>query len=389
MNYTKLLTEFSTPMYLFDTEILEKRIKYIKNCLNKDFKLIYAVKANTFILKHIEKIIDGYEICSFGEFEICNKLNLDQSKFIISGVNKDFNSLKYIFENTTDVVKFTIESLSQYVLLTKLAKEYNKKIQLLIRLTSKNQFGVSENDFEQIVLSSKNESIIDIIGIQYFSGTQKKSLNKMEKELNYLEQFINYIEEKYSIKLEHIEYGPGAPINYFMGEEFNEKEYFSELNNMLSRIKNRKISLEIGRSIVASCGFYLTKVVDIKNNENGNILLVDGGINHLVYYGQTMAMRIPYMEQYPKREGVLKHYTLYGSLCTINDILVKNIELKDVQVNDTFIFKNVGAYCSTEGISLFLSRELPKIILKEKNGKFKMVRSNIKTSNLNFPYIEE
>lgn len=389
MDYSKLLNKFSTPMYLFDIELLEKRIKYIKSCFDKDIKFIYAIKANTFVLKQIEELIDGFEICSFGEFEICNNLKLNQNKFVISGVNKDFDSIKYIFENTNNVVKFTVESINQYKLLTALAKQYNKKIELLIRLTSGNQFGVSETDFEQIISYSKNESMIKIIGIQYFSGTQKKSVKKLEKELNYLEQFINYIEEKYKIRIEHLEYGPGAPISYFVGEEFDELEYFKELNNMLSKIKNRKISLEIGRSIVASCGFYLTKVVDIKSNQNGNILLLAGGMNHLVYYGQTMAMRIPYLEQYPIRKGEVKHYTLYGSLCTINDILIKNLPLEDVQINDVFIFKNVGAYCSTEGISLFLSRELPKIILKDKDGNFKLVRDNIKTSNLNFPYVEE
>ena len=50
MDYSKLLNKFSTPMYLFDIELLEKRIKYIKSCFDKDIKFIYAIKANTFIL---------------------------------------------------------------------------------------------------------------------------------------------------------------------------------------------------------------------------------------------------------------------------------------------------------------------------------------------------
>ena len=63
---------------------------------------------------------------------------------------------------------------------------------------------------------------------------------------------------------------------------------------------------------------------------------------------------------------------------------VKNINENNLKINDTFIFKNVGAYSSTEGISLFLSRDLPKVILK-KGDKLKVVRESLKTSEINFP----
>ena len=119
-------------------------------------------------------------------------------------------------------------------------------------------------------------------------------------------------------------------------------------------------------------------------SENGNYVIVDGGINHLVYYGQTMAMRIPYYDVYPKREENEKSYNIYGSLCTINDIIVKNINECDLKIGDTFIFKNVGAYSSTEGISLFLSRDLPMVVL-HRNNDYKVVRNTLKTSDINYP----
>lgn len=71
-----------------------------------------------------------------------------------------------------------------------------------------------------------------------------------------------------------------------------------------------------------------------------------------------------------------------GSLCTINDIIVKQMPVSNLQVGDVFIFKNTGAYCMTEGISLFLSRELPEVALL-KNGEIKLVRKSFKTYNLN------
>ena len=115
----------------------------------------------------------------------------------------------------------------------------------------------------------------------------------------------------------------------------------------------------------------------MKTSKYGNYVIVDGGINHLVYYGQTMAMKIPYYELLPKvKTKEEETYNICGSLCTI--------KTRKLNINDIFVFKNTGAYSSTEGINLFLSRDLPKIILIE-NNKCKLVRKDIKTSDINFP----
>ena len=72
-----------------------------------------------------------------------------------------------------------------------------------------------------------------------------------------------------------------------------------------------------------------------------------------------------------------------GSLCTINDFLVKQMPVNGgLDIGDVFIFQNTGAYCMTEGISLFLSRELPEVALL-KDGKLKLVREAFKTYTLN------
>lgn len=379
MNYEYLIKKYKTPFFVYDVNILKQRIHYIKSKLNH--KIIFAVKANSFVLPYIDDLIDGYEICSFGEFEICEKLGLPTSKFIISGVNKEYKNIDYMMKKY-DNLKYTIESYHQYKIISKLCKKYKKRVLVLIRLTSNNQFGVSEEIFEKIV--AEQDKNIKILGLEYFSGTQKDSIKKVQKEIDYMISFVDYMEKKYNIILDEIEYGPGSKVSYFVNEEFDEDNYFDLLSQSLSKI-DKKISLELGRSIVATSGFYFTRVADLKNNKNDNIAILDGGINHLVYYGQTMAMRVPYFDLYSSQKSTSKKlYTLYGSLCTINDIIIKNIEVDELKIGDTFVFKNVGAYSSTEGISLFLSRELPKIIIKKEDNYY-LVRNNIKTSKINCP----
>ncbi len=385
MNYESIINKYGTPTYVFDTLCVRDRINYLKSKLD-GLSIIYAIKANTFIAKEIEDVVDGYEICSPGEFDICHKLDISSQKMIISGVYKEEKVIDNMIKNN-DILKYTVESLNQWQLLNKLSQKYNKKIHVLIRLTSGNQFGVNREELKEIIRSNNNELVI-INGIEYFSGTQKHSLKKVQKEVDMLHELVEEIENDLHFEIKEIEYGPGFPIFYFQDEVFNEEEFLSEFRNIMKTIDYKNVSLELGRSIASSCGSYFTKVVDLKENQNGNFALVDGGIHHLVYYGQTMAMRVPYFDLYPSKNKDKDIYNIYGSLCTINDVLVKNLEIPKLEIGDVFIFKNVGAYSQTEGISLFLSRDLPKVVLIDKKGKTKLVRDTLKTSEINFPSYE-
>ena len=381
MKYDDLIKQYKTPMFLYDSSLLQDRIHYIRSKLNDSYKIIYAVKANTFIVKDLDDLVDGYEVCSFGEYEICQSYGITNHKYVISGVYKDRDSISQILED--GVEKFTIESLQQYLLFKELTEHFHKKIEVLIRLTSLNQFGVSEEDFKKIIEWNQDNSFIQIVGVEYFTGTQKHSIKKINREIDYLIDFIERIESEYSITLNEVEYGTGSPVFYFQEESFDEDEYFHELNMALSKIQNKVISLEMGRSIAASCGEYITSIVDMKEHSLGNSLILDGGINHLVYYGQTMAMRVPFFHLYPKRGSELKTFNLYGSLCTVNDIIVKNVELNCPKIGDYFVFQKVGAYSITEGIALFLSREMPCVVICDREGKYHLVRDHVKTSVIN------
>ena len=85
-----------------------------------------------------------------------------------------------------------------------------------------------------------------------------------------------------------------------------------------------------------------------------------------------------------EKDGEIKEWTICGSLCTMNDVLVKMYPFKNLQLKDKLIFKKVGAYSMTEGISLFLSRELPQVILYSKDSGLRLVRSSFPTDKLNY-----
>ena len=382
-----MIEEFKTPIYIFDTEVLTARINTIKQKISETATLCYAVKANPFIISYAEPLVERLEVCSEGEFEICESANAPMEKIVVSGVYKTPAFIERIVSQYENIGVYTIESIAHYELLKELAKKYSKRLPVLIRITSKNQFGVSEKDLEKILKDNPTE-FLDIRGLQFFSSTQKNSVKKFRRELTYLAELIQKIEDEHKISIKEIEYGTGFPVNYFSAEGFDEEEIFFEFNEVLKLLPpSVKITLEIGRSIAASCGCYVTSVVDLKENSAGKFAIVDGGINHLVYYGQSMAMKQPLFELLPRRESnETQEWNICGSLCTVNDIMVKALPLPDLEIGDMICFKNAGAYCMCEGISLFLSRELPAVAVIEKN-KAKLLRGHFKTSALNCPQI--
>jgi len=380
-----IVSNFDTPIYVFDIDVLKNRIQYLKDHLSKRIELCYAIKANTFIIKEINDDVDRFEVCSPGEYSICEEANITPEKIVISGVYKTPNVIDYMMKTCKEIGRYTVESLQQLELLNELSKKHSFKVDVLLRLTSGNQFGINEEDIEKIISNKSEYANLNFVGIQYFSGTQKRTNKRLQKEIDYLDEFIARLEEKYDYIPEELEFGTGFPVHYFEGEEFDEDAFLKEFSEGIDKMKYRgKIIMELGRSIASSCGSYLTKVVDKKTNKDQNYAILDGGIHHLVYYGQTMAMKIPLHEVYPKKDSEnVEYWNLMGSLCTINDIIVKQMPVNGgLDIGDIFLFKNTGAYCMTEGISLFLSRELPEVVLL-KNGKLQMVREAFKTYHLN------
>lgn len=383
----KLISEVGTPFYVFDIDVLRERIDYLKSMMPENVHLCYAMKANPFVVKEIDEIMEKYEICSYGEWNIAKKMGVIDSKMVISGVYKDEISMGDILNNYKNGEVFTIESLNQIELLNKLTKEKKKVINIILRLTSGNQFGMCEEEIIEILENRANYEYLNIMGIQYFSGTQKKLSKRIIKELEYVDEFVLNLKNNLGFVVEELEFGPGFPVVYFEAEQdFDEQTYLMEIADKIKNMKYQgHITMELGRSIVASCGSYYTKVVDKKINKEGNFAILDGGMNHLVYYGQMMAMKKPMLDIIPKREDkILENWNLVGALCTINDLIVKQLPVSNLEIGDIFVFKNTGAYSMTEGISLFLSRDLPKVVFVQ-GGEMKIVRENINTYKFNMP----
>lgn len=385
-----LLKQNSSAFYVFDIVTLKRRITSIRNQLPESISLCYAMKANPFIVKEIKEHVERFEICSPGEAEICKKLGIPHQKMVISGIYKTPQVIEKMVSGPDYDSIYTAESLHQYELLCKLSLKYKRKLSVLLRLTNGSQFGMNDFDIENIVEERKNHPYLHICGIQFFSGTQITSTKKYKREIEYLDEFLLHLKESHHFEAEELEYGPGFPVSYFVSDDLDEEDLLQTFSQLINDMKYKtKITLELGRSIAASCGKYYTHIVDMKQNKNQNYLLVDGGMHQIVYFGQHMAMKQPIMSVCGKEDcNTELMWTICGSLCSMNDIIAKQVALPDVTIGDVLCFENTGAYCMAEGISLFLSRDLPAVYLILDNNEIILARESYETMNLNMPNYE-
>lgn len=380
----KLAVTLETPAFVFDLDVLEERVRWVAEAI-RPAKLCYAMKANPFLVGEMDGYVERYEVCSPGEFHICVKQHLPMEKVVLSGVFKEENDVRYAMAQ--GVMHYTAESKQQFELLSRCAEELGKKVEVLLRVTSGNQFGMSEADIVELVRAREEHPSVKIGGIQYFTGTQKKVLKKIASEVAYIEDFIQRLQEDEGFVTEALEFGPGLGVPYFTKDDFEEdRVLLEEFSKLFQSERPYQVIFEMGRFLTASCGYYLTKVVDQKRNDAVNVCIVDGGVHHVNYYGQNMAMKTPvlsYFPQHPIEKEEAEEWTVYGSLCTVADILLKKLPLMDVRVGDCLVFHNIGAYSVTEGIYLFLSRRLPGIYFYKEEEGAHLIRDGLETWTLN------
>ena len=379
-----ILRRQDTPCYIFDTQVLQERIGYLKTHLPKKLKLCYAIKANPFVTRAAAKVAERVELCSPGEINIGLKTGVRPEQMVISGVYKTPEYMEKLAEKYPDIGHYTVESTEQLALLFNIGRALKRRIPVLLRLTSGNQFGLDETELFSIIRDRELYKEIDILGIQYFSGTQKGTARRIGRELLKLEALCTRLQEEENFTVRELEYGGGFFVSYFQEENFDEEGYLAEISALLQPLcEKTQVVLELGRSIAASCGTYLTRIVDMKTNKNQKYLVVDGGIHQLVYYGQTMAMKHPMIRKWKADERMeTEDCAICGSLCTVNDILVKQYPLADPRIGDVLLFEKTGAYSMAEGIAMFLSRELPAVYLLDTDKKLKQVRAQIPVDSL-------
>ena len=394
MNLNKLrelLPQVGTPSYIFDLDEFAKRAALVKKYFGESIGLCFSIKANPFLLGRLPETFDKIEVCSPGELTVCERTGADMSTVIFSGVNKGYADVERAADD--NVGTFTAESPLHLELINDAGVRRGKVFPLLLRVTDikgGSQFGMNEECTLDIIKRRDEYKGVKIVGLHYFTGTAKRKAKPIERECDYLMDLVARIKDELGFTVERIEYGTGLAVDYFSDNaDAEEEERLASISGKLQELaKVAELTVEMGRFFAAPCGYYFTKVVDTKTNFDINYAIVDGGMNQLKYNGQLQGMQIPEILHLTDREaqGEEKPWTLCGSICTTADILARNAMFTDLQVGDILVFCRTGAYSCMEGISTFLSREMPVIAEYSEKEGLRILRKMLYTDELNTPH---
>ena len=381
---SEIKDKIKTPCYVFDTDIFTRRAGQVRQAFGENVSLCYSIKANPFLTGLCEGCFDNLEVCSPGELRICQSVGVAPEKIIFSGVNKSYEDIENAFNY--GVKLFTAESRRHLELINEVSGANNTVTDVILRLAHGSQFGIDVSELRELIKCRADFANVHIIGLHYFTGTQKTKPSKIEKELASLDELLCELKESFGFEPAHIEYGTGLGVEYY--KDFTDETELALLDEASVFVRafaeKYPFTVEMGRFFAASCGFYMTSAADIKSTDGINYVICDGGINQLNYYGQNMAMKIPPIETLDDKKGEITDYCLCGSLCTTADVLIRKVSLPRLEIGDTLVFSKCGAYSMCEGLSIFLSRSLPAVAAYSETNGIKPLRGHTETFTLNF-----
>nr|MBP3258708.1 hypothetical protein [Bacilli bacterium] len=377
--------------YLYDLNDIKDKIRNIEKNAPSNLSVYYAMKANPNpeILKYIKKFnfVRGIEIASLGELEKAKKV-YNASDIIFTGPGKTYKELGEAIVNNIKLIN--CESIVEAYRINQIAFEKNIKVDILLRINTdyfidgadehmagcSTKMGIDEKEFVKIYQEILNYGNLNIKGIHVFSASGVLEYTYLIKYVKYVFDLVKRLEYA-GFNIEIIDFGGGIGIDYTKrNRKFDITSYFAELNELIDiyKFRSKELILELGKYIVGECGYYTTKIIDIKNNKGHRHIITAGGVNHMrlpiatdrkhpVYIIHNNEPHICKYQESVKNDLV----DIEGPLCMDEDKISWDEKVEYADIGDVVVLTQSGAYCYTASTLWFLSHEMPKeFILNEK-----------------------
>ena len=364
----EVMNRFQSSFYFYDLDQFESHIKSIKETLHPDIKVFYATKANPMseILRILTKNGFGIDVASQGELSQARSAGVLAKNLIATGPAKSRHYLASLLEAKVHTI--VIESINQLKDLNDLAGKLGRKQDVLLRVqidwddnlksvlggSSITPFGLGVNDWKEIELTHfKN---LNVMGLHCFQWGNILDIKQLESVWKVTIETCQKLALDMGFELKVLDLGGGLGISYTDDREI----HFEEVHKLLMRFKEKyelqKIWLELGRFSIGKFGSYLTRIVDIKTVRGKNLIVTEGGINHMAR--PALVNEAFPCEAFMSTSSDKKTYTVHGPLCTALDNLGTFELPTSLKVGDWLQFNRAGAYGFTEAMPHFLCHSL-------------------------------
>ncbi|MGL1956336.1 MAG: pyridoxal-dependent decarboxylase, exosortase A system-associated [Colwellia sp.] len=373
-----------TPCYLYDRQLVTRRIDSVKKLLPKQVCLHYAVKANPLpaLVTHIASQVDGLDVASHEELILALSSGIPAAKISLAGPGK---CDKELVAAIVAGIVINIESEQELIRSCTLAKKLAKKAQVAFRINPEfiiqgagmkmtggaKPFGVDAEYF-QTLFRLLDQNHCQFIGFHIFCGSQILSADILINIYRQTLELAVELSNSVGIIPRQINIGGGFGVPYFQHEvPLDITKVFQQLKQFIACLSpafsNTEIHLELGRYLVAHAGIYLTQIVDKKISRGETFLVCDGGMHHHLAnsgnFGQVIRKNYPVLLANQVVSEQQSKVNIVGPLCTPLDIIATNIDFPTADIGDYIAILVSGAYGATASPQLFLSRDKVKELL--------------------------
>jgi diaminopimelate decarboxylase len=202
-----------------------------------------------------------------------------------------------------------------------------------------NKFGVSMAGALELYQQANQLSHLEIKGVDCHIGSQITELAPFMDSMSRVLELVDSLDTD-GIPLSHIDLGGGLGVCYQDETPIDVQEYAAAILQSMGHRKQTLI-FEPGRFLTANSGVLLTRVINLKSNEDRHFAIVDAGMNDLIRPALYESwQRITEVTRQP---GERRVYDVVGPICETGDFLGKSRELT-IQAGDLLAIHSAGAY---------------------------------------------
>jgi diaminopimelate decarboxylase len=393
-----LATDFGTPLFVYDREILESKWKLLRTTFPPEFGICYSVKANptrAFLQFFLAKGC-GLEIASSGEFFQAIDAGCSPLDILFAGPGKSVSDLELVLGK--NIGEIHAESFVEIERIGDISKKLGVTANVAIRVNPNQQaqggamrmggkptqFGIDEELLDSALEKIGNTPHVEFRGIHLFSGTQILDhmvlLSQYRKGVELARSIANHLQRP----LQTVDFGGGLGIPYFAKDNALDMGALQNgLSDLMAQVRSDKnfegtrFLIEPGRYLVGDAGVYIARVIDIKVSRNKKFVVIDGGMNHHLAasgnLGQVIKRNFPVAVLTQFNQPAEEVVNIVGPLCTPLDTIARDIRIPVPQIGDLIGVFQSGAYGRTSSPMSFLSHCSPPEVLIE-NGTPRLIR---------------
>lgn len=351
-------------VFIYDLDRLKKRAHEIRTAFQKiapSVQINFSLKSNPHprILQTLHAVLDGFDVSSKMELELCERLGIPGSRISVSGPGKTDACLRKARELQVRVLQ--VDSLDELLVAQDLGIDA-----ISFRVHTPDIFstklGLSELDLQQALEKIQKPAM----GLHLYLGRESFSWARFSESARQMQKCFQTFPASF-IEKPHLFVGPGIPAAW-SGE--SEGEAIEPIQ--------QDLTVEVGRGLVASSGFYAVPILACKSlDRGGQALIVHGGLQHLGSPFVSFAQKVQDLHATVLRKGQVvsaeetQEYLVAGSLCLGHDILHPRLKLPaGLERGDWILFPQAGAYGLSAGVPFFIGQDLPREIVFE-NGQWR------------------